>query len=122
MINTFALFSDETIAFKTPYEPKAGDTVTIRIRTLLNDVLRAYAVVNGVRHSMIKYKTERYFDYYEYSFVCPEKAVSYHFVVYDDDDKICYNRLGYAENNQTFLKELSILRGQWSRLPSTMAR
>ena len=51
MINRRALFADETENFKTPYEPKRGDRVTLRLRTLKNDVLRAYAVINGVKRS-----------------------------------------------------------------------
>ena len=34
MINRQVLFTDETEVFKTPYEPAAGDRVTLTFRTL----------------------------------------------------------------------------------------
>ena len=52
MINRKAVFADETQCFKTPYEPQSGDTVTLRIRTLANDVLKVYAVINGIKRLM----------------------------------------------------------------------
>ena len=100
MINRNAIFSDETIGFKSPYEPKTGDTVTLTLRTLKNDVLRAYAVINGIKHSMTKVKSVCDFDYWQASFVCPKREVRYYFTVYDEDDTLCYNRLGCAENHQ----------------------
>ena len=53
MINRKALFSDETSLFKTPYEPVAGDRVTLKFRTLKNDVSKVYAVINGVQSGSI---------------------------------------------------------------------
>ena len=111
MINRNALFSDETESFKTPYEPCAGDRVTLRLRALANDVLRAYAVVNGVKREMKKEVSDElrnavssrkdvYFDYFEISFKCPEKAVKYYFIAEDEDDVVYYNRLGWVENVQ----------------------
>ena len=102
MINRRAIFSDETASFKTPYEPMAGDRVTLKLRTLKNDVLKAYAVVNGIKRAMTKLpsRLEDNFDVYTVSFLCTERKVSYYFVVYDEDDKVAYNRLGCVENAQ----------------------
>lgn len=100
MINRNALFADETPLFKTPYEPDAGDTVSLVLRTLANDVLRAEAVINGVNHKMTKFRTDEHFDYYRFSFKCTRKKVAYHFVVADEDDMVCYDRSGCAENSQ----------------------
>lgn len=100
MINRNALFSDETANFKTPYEPASGDTVTIIFRTLANDVLQAWAVINGVRHKMTKFRTDEHFDFYKFSFKCTQKKVSYHFCAVDEDDIIFVNRLGAVENVQ----------------------
>lgn len=106
MINKRALFSDETCDYKSPYEPEAGDRVTLRLRTLANDVLNAYSVINGIKRNMVKLpkgavnaKCDN-FDYYEVSFTCTGKTVSYHFLVSDDDDYVLYNRLGCVENAQ----------------------
>ncbi len=109
MINRKALFADETESFKTPYEPVPGDRVTLRFRTLKNDVLHAYAVINGIKRTMTKLPSKIVggdfdyyeFDYYEIVFTCTDKEVRYYFVAYDEDDKVSYNRLGYVENAQT---------------------
>lgn len=106
MINKRALFADETLSYKSPYEPEVGDRVTLRLRTLANDVLNAYAVINGIKRNMAKLPSRAVnaksdnFDYYEVSFTCTGKAVNYHFVVTDDDDYVLYNRLGCVENAQ----------------------
>lgn len=100
MINRNALFADETASYKIPYEPKSGETVTLILRTLANDVLKAETVINGVSHKMTKFKTDHTFDYYKFSFKCTKKQINYHFVVRDDDDIACYNRLGCVENGQ----------------------
>lgn len=111
MINRNALFSDETPCFKTPYEPCLGDSVTVRIRTLANDALHVYIVINGLKHEMkimtlsqrreiSAVKKDIYFDYFEYTFKCPERQVKYHFEISDEDDVVFYNRLGPVENMQ----------------------
>ena len=102
MINRRAIFTDETASFKTPYEPMPGDTVTLKLRTMKNDVLRAYTIVNGVRRAMTKLPShyEDEFDFYTVSSKCSEKRVKYYFVLYDEDDRVAYNRLGCVENIQ----------------------
>ncbi len=94
MINANALFTDETENFKTPYEPNLGDTVTLIFRTLKNDVLQANAVINGLNHKMKKFLCDGQFDYYKYAFKCNTRHFNYYFTAYDEDDTICYNRLG----------------------------
>lgn len=101
MINRNAIFADETADYKNPYEPVKGDKVTLYLRTLKNDVLGAYAVVNGTRRAMTKSFSDDMFDYFETSFKCPEKKVGYYFEVYDDDDFVRYNRIGCVENTQS---------------------
>ncbi len=101
MINRQAIFADETEDYKTPYEPEAGDRVTVKIRTLINDVNKAYVIIGGKPHLMEKTASDgETFDYYTYTFVCGEKPVKYYFTVLDDDDQLFYNRLGVVTNNQ----------------------
>lgn len=103
MIDTDALFSDETELFKTPYQPVAGDTVTVRLRTPA-DYLNVYVALNGVKRRMKRvepplknFDCGGIFDFYEYSFKCPEKTVAYHFIISDRDGQLYYNRLGAGE-------------------------
>ena len=103
MINRSALFSDETEEFKYPYAPKPGDTVTIKLRTLKNDVLKVYACFGGRRREMVKTGADKSetFDFYTYEFVCPDvPEVSYYFQISDGDDLVYYNRMGPVTNNQ----------------------
>ncbi len=101
MINRESLFTDETDNFKTPYEPKAGDAVTLTFRTLINDVNRVYTVINGVQHAMKKERSDgESFDYYVFTFKCRAKPVTYYFQIEDEDDRVFYNRLGVVSNNQ----------------------
>ncbi|MBE7087918.1 MAG: glycoside hydrolase family 13 protein [Clostridiales bacterium] len=93
-MNKKAIFSDETKDYKTPYEPKSGDTVTIKIRALKNDIIQAYAYINGKKTALKRTKTEGEFDFFEASFICGDKKVEYYFELLDEDDKIYYNRLG----------------------------
>ena len=97
-----------------------GDRVTLKLRTLKNDVLKAYAVVNGIKRVMTKLTAhfEDVFDYYTVSFTCPDKRVTYYFLVYDEDDQAVYNRLGCAENAQeeynfSFLPDFKV--PDWAR-------
>ena len=103
MINRSALFSDETTQFKSPYAPRPGDNVTVRLRTLSNDVLKVYVCFGGRRREMVKEGPDPTgtFDYYRLEFECPDaEEVSYYFQISDDDDIVFYNRLGPVTNNQ----------------------
>lgn len=101
MINRQALFTDETESFKTPYEPKTGDRVTLIFRTLRNDVNKAYAIINGKARVMKKLaRRDESFDFYAVTFTCGLKPVSYFFKLVDDDDELFYNRTGAVTNNQ----------------------
>ena len=102
MINRQALFTDETATFKTPYEPKRGDKVKLRFRTLKGDVLRVFLILGNKTILMKKDKNsgDDFFDYYTASFTCGVRPVSYYFKLEDDNDEVYYNRLGAVNNNQ----------------------
>jgi alpha-glucosidase len=102
MINRQALFTDETVNFKVPYEPCHGDQVSLQIRTLRNDVSAVYVIMGARKHAMKKVSqdTSDTFDFYQYTFTCPQRQVSYYFEICDDDEQLYYNRLGVVTNNQ----------------------
>lgn len=97
MINKSALFSDETAEFKSPYQPRPGDRVTLRLRTLRDDVTSALAYVNGDALPMRRTAQTGYFDLYEVSFTCPKEPVQYYFNVSDGAQCLWYSRLGCSE-------------------------
>lgn len=92
------IFADETIDYKKPYEPKAGDLVTLRLRTAKGTATRVEVLFGGTKlKTMHGSATIGPFDYYEYSFPCPDEPVSYCFVISDDEESVYYNRMGCAE-------------------------
>lgn len=100
MINRQTLFTDETENFKTPYEPCAGDKVTLKFRTLINDANKVYCYINGKVRTMKKAYTEKDFDFYTLTFTCGTQPVNYYFMLEDDDDELFYNRLGAVNTHQ----------------------
>ena len=52
VFNKEALFSDGTEYYRSPSEPKAGDTVTIKFRTQRNNVDSVYLVSGNLRKQM----------------------------------------------------------------------
>ena len=94
------IFSDETVDYKTPYEPKPGDVVTLRLRTARGNATRADILIGGSLLKPMKgVATRGHFDYYEYSFQCGTEPFSYCFVVSDDEESIYYNRMGCMESD-----------------------
>lgn len=97
MINKRALFSDETVEYKRPYQPKPGDEVHIRIRTLRGNVENVIAIVNDMPYGMTKTGSDGVFDYYEGHFICGEEKVHYHFLLTNGKETLYYNRIGAVE-------------------------
>ena len=52
VLNKDAMFSDGTEYYRTPVEPREGDTVTIRFRTQRNNVDSVYLVSQEQRVQM----------------------------------------------------------------------
>ncbi len=75
-----SLFSDETEAYRSPAEPDAGDTVHIRFRAA-NTVDSVTLVTDAGERRMRLHRSDRYFNWYEASFVCPKEQTAYHFRV-----------------------------------------
>ena len=46
------LYSDETAQYRTPMEPEPGDIVTVRFRTLKNNVDAVYFISGTIRKEM----------------------------------------------------------------------
>ena len=64
-MNRAALFCDETIEYRIPAEPDAGDIVTLRFRTAKDDVDHIYAVIydQDQKIELEKVETKGLFDY-----------------------------------------------------------
>ncbi|MDO4619652.1 MAG: glycoside hydrolase family 13 protein [Lachnospiraceae bacterium] len=93
-----AVFSDETRFYRTPFEPKAGETVTVRIRTSRNNVDAVYFISGDTRELMQLAETSGGFDYYEYSFELGEETVFYYFELRIQSMISYYNKLGITKD------------------------
>lgn len=93
-INEGALFADETAAYRSPGERKAGDVVTCRFRTKKDNVKAVYLVGRAIRKRMEKAETRGDFDFYETSFTMPSERFYYCFEIEGEGEKILYDRLG----------------------------
>ncbi|SEG20614.1 alpha-glucosidase [Eubacterium ruminantium] len=102
IINYGALFSDGTERFRSPAEPKSGDSVTLRFRTARDNVDYVYLIYNGSRFMMKKTsKADRLFDYYEYTLPPLTERGYYHFEVGSGNVTIFYNKLGIVKEAES---------------------
>lgn len=93
-----AVFSDETRFYRTPFEPKPGDSVTIRIRTCKNNVDEVYFISGSTREKMRIAETSGGFDYYEITIPVGEERIRYYFELRVESSSCYYNKLGITKD------------------------
>jgi alpha-glucosidase len=93
-----AVFSDETEEYRTPFEAKPGDQVTVRIRTLKNNVDEVYFISGAIRKQMEVVETSHGFDYYAITVPVSEETVFYYFEIQVEDMICYYNKLGITRD------------------------
>ncbi|MCQ2458227.1 MAG: glycoside hydrolase family 13 protein [Clostridia bacterium] len=99
-----AVFSDETMLFRSPSEPEPGDTVILRLRVLRGSAKRVMlmTVPFELAPLMSVCRSDQRFDWYETCLVCGDRQVSYHFVIECTDGTfLLYDKRGVrvAEND-----------------------
>jgi len=94
ILETGALFHDDSPDYIRPYEPAKFTEVTIRFRTAASNVDYVYININGEQQLMEKAETIGDFDYYEYSYFLSDELVMYYFEVYSGKVKCVFNVLG----------------------------
>ncbi|HIX58367.1 MAG TPA: glycoside hydrolase family 13 protein [Candidatus Blautia gallistercoris] len=94
VFNKDALFSDETENYRSPMEPDVGDIVTIRFRTLRNNVDAVYMNTSIGRIRMRWEKCSHGFDYYAMNVTMTREDFFYSFEIHFG--RICcyYNKKG----------------------------
>ena len=100
VFNQDALFSDGTENYRIPMEPNVGDAVTIRFRTLKNNVDLVYLIHGETRKQMSLAKTEKGFDYYETKIVVGQETYEYYFEIHSGLTKCYYNLRGSSTEIQ----------------------
>lgn len=93
-VNLIGLHSDETEFFHSPLEPKAGDIVKIRFRTVKDDVDEVTLICKNQKIVLEKESSTEVFDYYMTEIVAENEIIRYYFEVRKGDDVVTYNRRG----------------------------
>lgn len=94
VFNKRALHSDETRQYRTPFEPEPGDLVTIRFRTMKNNVDAVYFISGSARTPMRVGMSKHGFDFYEIQIQLEDKPFHYYFEVCCGKIHCFYNKLG----------------------------
>ncbi len=100
VFNMGALFSDETENYVSPMEPKPGDTVTIRIRTLRDNADAVYFISGATKKLMELETRENRFDYYTTQIELGSEPVYYYFEIQDGQARCFYNKCGVSRDLQ----------------------
>ena len=100
VFNKRALYSDETAQYRTPMEPESGDIVTVRFRTLKNNVDAVYFISGTIRKEMKVEKSREGFDYYAIQISVGSEPIHYYFEIRAGKIVCYYNELGVTRQLQ----------------------
>ena len=102
-MNKKGLFCDGTGGYVIPPEPSADQQITLRFRTVKDDVEEIYLIARHERIKMIKEDTQGKFDFYCIDWQLGHDSLAYFFEVRDLHEVCYYNRLGAVdEMNEEF--------------------
>lgn len=93
-----AVFSDETKYYRTPFECKAGDDVTVRIRTQRNNADSVWFISGAIRERMELEYSGNGFDYYRFTIHDVKEPVIYYFEIRLGQLVAYYNKLGVTKD------------------------
>ena len=99
-INREALYSIGKGFYREPEESPAFSDVTIRFRTLREDVDRVLLYLPDEQqiYPMQLESSDHYFDYYEMEIKLKDKPLHYYFRIEKGEEVVHYNRLGVTED------------------------
>ena len=93
-MNKQALFSDGTGMYLVPSQPEEFDVVTIRFRTMKNDIESVRVITESRAFVMQKAYTEGFFDYFELKYELGNAPFKYYFEVVGKEEygcrEVCY--------------------------------
>ena len=99
-INRDVLYSIGKGFYREPEESHAFSELTVRFRTLREDVDRVLLYLPDEQqiHAMELGSSDHYFDYYEIAIKLKDKPLHYYFRIEKGEEVIHYNRLGVTED------------------------
>jgi len=111
ILNTEAIFSDETRQFVSPYDPKPGDAVRFTVRTAKDnaEVVRLHVVRENEKPAEVIYRMKKnadggadgLFDFYSHTFPV-NKPLRYYYSVEFNGKTVCYNKNGVQAQPDAF--------------------
>ncbi|MBR3338423.1 MAG: alpha amylase N-terminal ig-like domain-containing protein, partial [Lachnospiraceae bacterium] len=93
-----AVFSDETGHYRRPAQPKEYDDVTIRLRTMKNNVDAVYLISGSMRQKMDLAEVRGGFDFYETTIHLGTEKVLYYFELQVESATCYYNKMGITRD------------------------
>lgn len=94
ILNSRAIFSDETKDYRCPQEPLESDEVKVWIRTGKSNVDKVFLCSDKEKRAMALDYSEGLFDYYICEVEPMTETLRYYFEIQKDDETFIYSRLG----------------------------
>ena len=102
VLNRRAIFSDYSEDYIIPLEPNAYGNVTIRLRSIKNNIDTAMLVCNGENILMDLSETTDEFDYYSVDYRLSSEMIRYHFEVSSAGAKCFYDTRGVVKETNEY--------------------
>lgn len=96
-MNKEAIFSDGTVEFRNPWEPKVNDRVKLRIRVSHGKSAQVVLCTPDYKLPMDLDEAQDVFDYYKVMIQVSEKPFKYVFQVHQGEETVYYDRYGVCE-------------------------
>ncbi len=93
-----AVFSDESPYFRTPNEPRSGDLVSVRIRTLRDNVDQVFLISGSRREQLTRAFSRGAFDFYEIYITVERETLYYYFELRKGEEVYYYNKMGISRD------------------------
>ena len=92
-----AVYTDETMQFRSPAEPLSTDEVTISIRVGKGAFSAVFLCTDEREYLMEEAEEEGIFEYYRITLPPTEKKVTYYFRLQNGEEEGYYNKYGYFD-------------------------
>jgi alpha-glucosidase len=97
-IETKAIFSDCTSNFLSNTQPNCFETITIKIRTLKNNIKEVFIHLNNNKQQMKYLYSDKLFDYYYIKINLTDEKIIYYFELINNVESYYYDGFGCTKN------------------------
>lgn len=97
-----AIFSDESIQYRTPQEPSINELTKVRIRTAKENIDQVFLCYSGRRIRLDVERSDEMFDYYVGTIIPLDKTLEYYFELNVGKLKCYYNKKGVTREPDSY--------------------